>query len=313
MANEPLVTVIVAVYNQAKFIEHTIKSIINQTYINIEILISDDCSTDDSGKILKLLSDEDSRIRLFLQSENLGITKNFNFLTAKATGKYVATFAGDDVMLPNKIAQQVKILEENSNASFCHHSVTVIDSLTSKPLGLLKYNYLNDITTIHHVLRDLGIPGGMSIMYKRAAIQNPVFDPNIPVASDWLFIIKLTMAGRGLYIKDSLCFYRKDISYNGKNPIKYENDFIKTIELTRSLYANKDNSINVSCNFSLSRFALGAGFRRLIKGDSKEARLFFKQAMLERKFLLPGAGLYFLSYFPINTLFFLKLKRLIRR
>ena len=198
MNSKPLVSVLVPVYNQFKVVEQTLDSIAAQTYGNIEVIVSDDCSTDGTQELLKRIASNNPAIRLFLQEKNLGITRNYNFIASKANGKYLALFAGDDVMFPEKIDEQVRLLEENPDASFCHHAVDILDNASNKSRGVISHRYENGVTTIHDVLRNLGIPGAMAIMCRRDAVKDPLLDPEIPTASDWLQMIHLTMAGRGL-------------------------------------------------------------------------------------------------------------------
>ena len=313
MKKKPLISVLVATFNQAKVVEKTLNSIVAQTYEFLEILVSDDCSTDNTRLILNRIASSDSRIKLFLQEKNLGITKNYNFLAAKAAGEYVAIFAGDDVMHPEKISKQVELLEIHQDSSFCHHAVEVIDYSSSESQGVISHKYLNGVTTIHDVLRNLGIPGSMSIVYRRDTVKDPVFNTEISMASDWMQMIHLTMAGRGIYIDNPLCLYRKDLEYNGKDPSRYENDFLKTISLTRKNYASPGDAIDKSCDFALARYSLGAGYRKLIRGERKLARTYFKVAMSEIKFVFPVIVLSVFSLFPSPLSVLSQLKKIYKK
>lgn len=308
MNSNPLVSILVPVYNQIKVVEQTLNSIATQSYQNVEIIVSDDSSTDGTQELLKLISSKNNKIQLYLQKVNLGITKNYNFIASKASGKYLALFAGDDVMFPEKITEQVKLLEDNPDASFCHHAVEILDNATNKSRGIVSHRYVNGVTTIHDVLRNMGIPGAMAIMCRRDAVKVPLLNPEIPTASDWLQMIHLTMSGRGLYIDKPLCFYRKDTEYNGKDPSRYEDDFLKTIKATRVAYANPGDAIDKSCDYALARYSLGAGFRRMVRGDQEVARAHFKIAKAESKLMFAAFALDLISRLPIskNILLFIK-------
>lgn len=301
IGKQPLVSILVPIYNQAGIFPATLRSIVNQTYKNIEILISDDCSTDGARHELQEFSERDDRIRLFLQDRNLGITGNYNFLASKISGQYVAIFSGDDLMSADKIASQVDLLEKNPNASFCHHSVDILDSASGKSRGEISHRYDNSITTIHHILRNIGIPGSMTIMYRADAAEKPLFDTDIPTASDWLQMMHLSMAGQGLYIDKVLCRYRKDNAYNGKNPSAYEDDFIRTIAKARSRYAKPGDAIDQSCDYALARFSLGAGYRRMVRGERNVARIHFMKAKNELKFAPAVLLLMTFSYVALPT------------
>lgn len=291
-----MVSVIVATYNQKDVVAQALQSIVDQSYDNLEIIISDDCSSDGTQSILTDFSERHPRVVLFLQKKNLGITANYNFLTEKCSGKYVATFAGDDVMLPNKIKQQVDALEADEGSSFCHHAVTILDYHSNVPGKTLTRKYVNNITTIHDVLRGFGIPGSMTLMYRRSLVTNPAFEPSILVASDWFQIIKLAMSGRGIYIDESLCFYRQDSEYNGKDPSSYEDDFLTTIAKTRTLYATPGDEIDKSCDYARARYFLGAGFRRLANGEGAKSRAALKYPLKHLSLFFPASIIFMISY-----------------
>src|SRR3990167_10551260 len=103
----PLVSISIPTYNCADFIRECLDSIIQQEYSNFEIIISDDASTDNTQIILsEYLQKYPDMIKLNINPHNLGISKNSNVILSFCKGKYVAMFAGDDVMLPGKIGSQ---------------------------------------------------------------------------------------------------------------------------------------------------------------------------------------------------------------
>lgn len=112
-----LVSIITPCYNSAQYITDTIKSVINQSYPHWELLIIDDCSTDNSSKIIQEFSSKDKRIKYFktekpsgspIYPRNIGI-KN-------ATGRYIAFLDSDDIWLPNKLEEQLKLFKDERTA-----------------------------------------------------------------------------------------------------------------------------------------------------------------------------------------------------
>ena len=308
-----LVSVVIASYNQKNVIAETVLSVLAQTYKNLEIIISDDGSTDGTRELLESMAITDSRIKLHLQEKNLGITSNYNFLVNQATGFYVAIFSGDDLMLCNKIEKQVALMESKSDASFCHHSVVEIDYVTGEKQKEVRHQYKNNITTINDVLRNFGIPGSMTILYKNKIFKGEVFDSEIKTASDWLQIIDLCALGKGYYIDEILCKYRKDSGYNGKTPAKYENDFTLTIEKVRQKYGKNDKDICRSCDCALARYSLGASFRYLLKEDYILARYNANNAIKSRNLAPLAALLICVSYLRPSTTLLLSFKKLYKR
>ena len=104
----PLVSVICLCYNHARFLREALDSVIQQTYPNLEILVVDDASTDNSATLLEQYQQEHPEIKLILHKKNTGNCQAFNEAFAQSSGKYIIDFATDDVLLPNRITEQVK-------------------------------------------------------------------------------------------------------------------------------------------------------------------------------------------------------------
>lgn len=113
MSTQPLVTVFISCYNRQNFIRESLESVLKQSYKNIEILIIDDCSTDDTLKILAEYQDD--RIIILKNSTNMGIPYTRNKGLQNATGKYFAILDSDDICTEDRIEKQVTYLEENQD------------------------------------------------------------------------------------------------------------------------------------------------------------------------------------------------------
>lgn len=129
--SSPLVTVIVSCYNHGPYIEECIKSILAQTYPDIELLVVDDGSTDDSVERLQRLQKKHG-FDLKIQA-NQGLTRTLNDTIARARGSLIAPFGSDDVMLPERIALQVAHIANKPEAGLCAGNIELIDS-DSQPL-----------------------------------------------------------------------------------------------------------------------------------------------------------------------------------
>lgn len=106
-----LVSVIMPSYNTAKYIGDSIRSVIGQTYTNWELIIVDDCSTDDTVETIRLFSDE--RIKLFVNETNSGAAMSRNRALREASGKWVAFLDSDDIWHPEKLEKQIRFMEDN--------------------------------------------------------------------------------------------------------------------------------------------------------------------------------------------------------
>ena len=130
----PLVTVIALCYNHERFVREALQSVENQTYSNIELIIVDDFSTDKSvSTILKFLENK-SAVKTIFNKTNLGNCRSFNQALKLASGKYIIDFSTDDVMLPERITEQVKIFEESSEKVGVVYSNGVYIDEDSEPL-----------------------------------------------------------------------------------------------------------------------------------------------------------------------------------
>ena len=111
---DPKVSVILLSYNQENYIEEAINSVLNQTYSNLELIVSDNGSPDDTQKVIKQF-EGDERVMLLLHSSNEYVTKRYNQALNHAKGQFVSLLYGDDFYLPNKIEKQMKIFETLSS------------------------------------------------------------------------------------------------------------------------------------------------------------------------------------------------------
>ena len=128
------VSVVIPTYNQEKFIAETIESVLNQTYKKLEIVICDDCSSDNTAEIIKKYSQKDNRIKALFSEKNQGISRNFNKAFDNCTGEFTAFLGGDDLMFPQKVATQVSFLQQNPEYVLSMHYIDIFDSDTNKTL-----------------------------------------------------------------------------------------------------------------------------------------------------------------------------------
>ena len=121
----PLVTVIIASYNHARYIEQSILSVINQTYKNIELLVIDDGSKDESPALLTRLQAQHG-FDLKLQA-NQGLARTLNEAIARAEGDLIVPFGSDDIMFPHRIVTQVAYMQGKPEVGICSANIETID------------------------------------------------------------------------------------------------------------------------------------------------------------------------------------------
>lgn len=130
----PLISVALMTYNQEKYVKEALLSILSQTYDNLEIIVSDDCSKDGTWDIITSEVDlyrhnggVHGNIILNKNESNLGVAKHFELILSKCHGEYVVCQAGDDVSLPQRVEVIAATFKENPNATVISHEAIRID------------------------------------------------------------------------------------------------------------------------------------------------------------------------------------------
>lgn len=218
--SNPLVTVLMPVYNGEKYLREAIESILNQTYNNIEFLIINDGSTDKSLEIIK--SYEDSRIRLINNEKNLNLTYTLNKGIKLANGKYIARMDCDDISVDKRIEREVEFLEANIEVGIVGTRFVVINRNGKK------------LKDINHPLTDETIKILLSIICPLAhgsvMVRRDIFEKNLYGSIEysaiedyelWIRISKLTKMHN---ISEKLFKYRiYGESYTNTKAKKMEN------------------------------------------------------------------------------------------
>lgn len=178
----PLISILLSVYNDHKNIKKSIDSILSQSYKNIELLVIDDCSTDKTYEILKEI--KDSRVRIFRNKDNLGLTKSLNILINESKGQILARQDSDDISLPTRLEVQLKNLyrlqlDGCTTRAYIKNSKRSIPRLSHLlPLSFV-IKYKNPF--IH----------GTLMVRKDAVIDVGMYDENIKYAQDYKLFVEL--------------------------------------------------------------------------------------------------------------------------
>lgn len=118
----PLVSIVIPAYNAARYIDETIQSVLRQTYPNWEVIVVDDCSTDDTRSILRHYCDMDTRIHMIAQEKNAGVAEARNRGLEAAQGSWVALLDSDDIWMENKLESQLALAEKTgANLVYCSY------------------------------------------------------------------------------------------------------------------------------------------------------------------------------------------------
>ena len=155
-----LVSIVTPSYNTGRWIGETIQSVLNQTYENWEMIIVDDCSTDNTDEVVA--GYKDSRIKYIKNEKNSGAAISRNRAIREAKGEYIAFLDSDDLWTPNKLEKQIRFMKDNGYAFTCAYSDYIDEN--SQPLHqvdkcpkrigkveMFAYNWVGCLTAIYHV------------------------------------------------------------------------------------------------------------------------------------------------------------------
>lgn len=196
-----LVSIIMPSYNTAKFISETIESVINQTYSNWELVIVDDCSSDDTDAVVARY--EDKRIRYLKNERNSGAAVSRNYALREAKGRWIAFLDSDDLWAPEKLEKQIRFMEDNHYA-FSYTNYSEIDE-QSQPLGVR-------VTGPKRVTK-CGMytycwPGCLTVMYD-AAVVGLVQIADIKKNNDYAMWLQVIEKANCYLLDEMLGKYRK--------------------------------------------------------------------------------------------------------
>ena len=125
----PKVSVLIPTYNYARYLPEAIESVLEQDFRDFELLISDDCSTDNSAEVIARYAARDGRIRFQIHPKNLGMVENWNWCLSQARGEYIKFVFGDDKLLsPSAIGKMAALMESDPAISLVSTASKVIDA-----------------------------------------------------------------------------------------------------------------------------------------------------------------------------------------
>ena len=186
--NNPLISVLLCVFNDEKYIQESIESIISQTYKNWELIVIDDGSEDKSYQLLKQI--KDSRIHIYRQS-NRGLTRSLNIAAGYAKGEFLARQDADDLSLPDRFERQIDLFRQNpslflvgSDLAFINEVGEIVEKRTSAR------NKSQAIKSLGRLNAPFG--HGSIMLRKRAFDQVHGYDESYPVSQDFDLILRLS-------------------------------------------------------------------------------------------------------------------------
>lgn len=268
---QPLVSIVVITYNSAKTVIETLDSARNQTYQNIELIISDDCSTDDTVEICRnwIAENKDRFVRteLITVEKNTGIPGNLNRAYEKTNGEWIKGLAGDDIFLSNCIEDNVSFVSENPKVNILFSlarcfSVKNGECIEKGVIPASEYIPIFNKSAKEQLIqlyRGCFVPAPTLFINRKFALNNP-YDENYKYMEDYPMWVKLTKDGNKLYFMNKMT-----IAYRLGNSVSKNQKALYNILFMETLYAFRDSIREQTLKYH----------PKIVKQQDFERKLFF--------------------------------------
>ena len=168
--SQPKVSVLMSVYNGSQYLRESVESILNQTFTNFEFIIINDCSTDKTGEILTVSANQDNRITLINNEENIGLTRSLNKGLKIAKGEYIARQDADDISLPERLERQVESLDKNPEAVLISCDLDLINAKGDR-VGSFRRSCDSNLVAWYLLFYN-HLAGHSHVMFRRKSVLN---------------------------------------------------------------------------------------------------------------------------------------------
>lgn len=271
---EKKVSVVLPVYNGADYISYSINSIIAQTYQNWELIIVNDCSTDDTLAICNEFAKEDNRIKIYSNEINMKLPNSLNVGFDVATGDYYTWTSDDNMYKPNAFEVMINVFQNNPDAVMVYADFTDIDS-NGNIIGQYK------LKEPQHIVSE-NVCGACFLYTAEVAKEVGKYDANLFLAEDYDYWIRINEQGRIIHITDDLYLYRRHAKSLSETKSAFVNEqTYKTLEKNFiPLYTlAKENGLKCAfINHILNRAGnhLGEIKQVLLEADGNNRLIFFE-------------------------------------
>lgn len=283
---EGQIDILLATYNGEKYLREQIDSILNQTYKNIRLIVSDDCSKDGTRKILEEYKNKDERIKVYYQEKNLGVVKNIEFLLGKVESPYYMLADQDDYWLPEKAEKSLETLK-NNNADLVFGDLQVVDEnlntmyesfndymllsrKINKYIDSYKLNYLYNCVT------------GCTVLAKKETIEKilPLPTNSKYLIHDHWIGLMASLNGKLAYMPEKYIKYRQ----HGNNQVGTE----KISHGFKKLEQVREHFINVKLGVFGTYVNNTEKFPEELQKQNKESYEYYKMLQNKRNFNFRG-------------------------
>lgn len=210
------VSVIMPVYNAESFVSESIDSVLNQTHKDIELILVDDCSKDNSYEILLEYAEKDERVRVFRNECNKGVSYTRNFAVSKAQFDYVALIDSDDIWDENKLQKQLEVIDKYPDTDICYTGSAYVDTQGVRSDFVFS---VSESVSYEQLLKQNIISCSSVLIKRQLLVEYPmVYDNMHEDFIVWLCVLKDGGIARG--IDEPLLVYRVDKDSKSGNKLK---------------------------------------------------------------------------------------------
>ena len=262
----PLVSVISICYNHEKYLEECLQSIVNQTYKNVELIIVDDFSTDKSREKILEFCKNNSQTQFIFNEKNIGNCRSFNQAFKISKGKYIIDLSTDDVLLPNRIEEQVNLMEVSDEIGVAFSDANYINE-KSEFIGNFKKNVKLSIGNVYEdVLAGRCYTMPVTMMMRRTILEQLNGYDETLAYEDFDFWVRSSRICEYGYVPKILSYQR---ILNGSHSTKF---FVKNSPLVQSSVKicqkayllneteSENNALVIRLRFELLRCAFTENF-----------------------------------------------------
>lgn len=273
MKNKPLVSVLTLSYNNARYTVESLNSVKSQTYDNIQHIIIDDCSTDNSVELIEQWITDNNHSCTFIKNQkNIGICKSLNKFLSKAEGKYISLISSDDNWLPQKLEKQTEYLESLPEDIGVVYSDTYIinsDSIRSADTGMQSRALVEPLEP-RDIFKDLllknTIPANSTVMRKKCFDVVGFYDESI-FFEDWDMNLRIAKHFKFVFLPGLFTEYRVHANSIQRNNIdRMVNASLSIINKYKGINTEYNKIIQKSTALIYSRYFFDSDSKKRIDG-----------------------------------------------
>ncbi|MTT32162.1 glycosyltransferase [Terrilactibacillus sp. BCM23-1] len=295
------ISVIIPTYNREKLLYGAINSLKDQTYNNIEIIIVDDCSNDNTEQMVMEEKLKDHRIVYVKHNKNMGAPQARNTGISKSTGEFIAFLDSDDQWLPSKLEKQMKIFQKKKKVGVVYTGIINVSNNGIRNKTTPKFNgqILNEL-----LIRNCVGTTSTVMIRKNLLVKTGGFDSNLPSCQDWDLWVRLAQISNFDFVDESLVVFNEHDGDRITTNIKSVLDgHIRFYEKYDYLIEKLEKKTYCLSQFNLAKIIIRTGIVDQNKLIIKKGRAFLRKSFKKDSFFVKSYILYFSTFVNLGILY----------